>query len=65
MNKNFRKFMKRNKISVEELARALGVTVYAIYSYEAERSKPSIKVIKKMNSFFAKKGISFDPFIYF
>ena len=57
--------MKRNKISVEELARALGVTVYTVYAYQAETISPSIKVIKKMNSFFAKKGISFDPFIYF
>jgi len=65
MNKNFRKFMKRNKISVEELARALGVTVYTVYAYQAETISPSVKVVKKMNSFFARKGIAFDPFIYF
>ncbi len=49
---NIRKLRKEHKLTQEQLAETLGVTVGAVYKWEAGLSTPEIKLIMEMADFF-------------
>lgn len=54
---NIKAFRKERKMTQEQLAEALGVTVGAVYKWEQDMSKPEISLIMEMADLF---GVSID-----
>lgn len=54
---NIRKFRKKRKLTQEQLAEAMGVTLGAVYKWEAGQSVPELNLILQLAEFF---GISTD-----
>ena len=49
---NIRTFRKQRRMTQEQLAEALGVTVGAVYKWEAKLSTPELKMIMQMADLF-------------
>ncbi len=49
---NIRMFRKQRKLTQEKLAEALGVTVGAVYKWEAGLSQPELNLVAEMEDFF-------------
>ena len=52
LSENIRKMRKERKLTQEKLAEALGVTVGAVYKWEAGLSQPELELIMEMADFF-------------
>ena len=52
LSENIRKMRKERKLTQEKLAEALGVTVGAVYKWEAGLSRPELELIVEMADFF-------------
>ena len=52
LSENIRKLRKQRKLTQEKLAEALGVTVGAVYKWEAGLSQPELELIVEMADFF-------------
>ena len=49
---NIRAFRKQKQLTQEQLAEVLGVTVGAVYKWEAKLSSPELSLIMEMADFF-------------
>ena len=65
MQKQFKKLLKDNKISVVDVSLGTGLSPYTIHAYRSGAIKPSLNACKNLIDFFKAKGITFDPFKYF
>ena len=49
---NIKKFRKERKLTQEQLAEAMGVSVSAVYKWESNQSTPEIRLILEMADLF-------------
>ena len=52
LTENIKKFRKQNGFTQEQLAEALGVTVGAVYKWEAGLSSPELKLMMEIADLF-------------
>lgn len=46
--KGLKMLRKKYRMSMRELGQILGITIRTVYNYEAGRTSPSIKMLRKM-----------------
>ena len=52
LSENIRKFRKERGLTQEQLAEVLGVTVGAVYKWEARLSQPELSMVMELADFF-------------
>ena len=62
LDENIKRFRKERGLTQEQLAEALGVTVGAVYKWEAGRSTPEISMLLQLADLF---GVSLDALVGF
>ena len=52
LSENIRKFRKERGLTQEQLSEVLGVTVGAVYKWEARLSQPELSMVMELADFF-------------